>query len=135
MSVKVGEPLKLLERSQVGLLTTYRRNGEPVATPVSIAARAGGIYFVTPATSGKARRLSALADVTLAPSTVQGRSTGPTISGRAHLLDDAGRRRIRRLLQPGGPLFWSYLIYRIRGHRMRVYEVRFVDRGFKSETG
>ena len=40
----------------MGLLTTYRRNGEPVATPVSIAAQAGGVYFVTPATSGKARR-------------------------------------------------------------------------------
>ena len=135
MNVKNDEARRLLEESRVGLLTTYRRNGEPVATPVSIAVRAGGIYFVTPATSGKARRLSALADVTLAPSTVQGRPTGPTISGQAHLLDDAGRRRVRRLLQPGGPLLWSYLLYRIRGHRMRVYEVRFADRSFKSETG
>ena len=67
--------------------------------------------------------------MTLAPSTVQGRPTGPTISGQAHLLDDAGRRRVRRLLQPGGRLLWSYLLYRIRGHRMRVYEVRFADRG------
>ena len=38
-----------------------------------------------------------------------------------------GRRRVRRLLQPGGPLFWSYLLYRIRGHRMHVYEVRFAE--------
>ena len=96
---------------------------------MSITAKAGGIYFVTPATSGKVRRLSALADVTLAPSTVRGQPTGPPTSGQAHLLDDAGRRRVRRLLQPGGPLFWSYLFYRIRGHRMRVYEVRFADPG------
>ena len=125
MTVQNDEPRRLLERSRVGLLTTYRRNGEPVATPVSIAAQAGTIYFVTPTTSGKVRRLSALADVTLAPSTVQGRPTGPAISGQAHLLDDAGRRRVRRLRQPGGPLFWSYLLYRLRGHRMHVYEVRF----------
>ena len=117
----------------VGLLTTYRRSGEPVATPVSIAARAGDLYFVTPVTSGKVRRLSARADVTLAPSTVQGRPTGPTISGKAHPLDEAGRRRVRRLLQPGGPLFWSYLLYRIRGHQMRVYEVRLADPGFDQQ--
>ena len=53
--------------------------------------------------------------------------TGPAIQGRAHLLGKAGRRRARRLLQPGGPLFWSYVLYRIRGHRMHVYEVRFTE--------
>ena len=65
-----------LSEARVGLLTTYRRNGEPVATPVSIAVRAGGAYFVTSATSGKARRLTVRPDVTLAPSTVQRDSDG-----------------------------------------------------------
>ena len=62
--------------------------------------------------------------MTLAPSTVRGREAGPATEGRAHLLDRGGGRRARRLLQPGGPLFASYLLYRIRGHRMQVYEVR-----------
>ncbi len=118
------EPIDVFRRSRVGLLTTYRQNGKPVATPVSIAVRAGGVYFVTPSTSGKARRLAARADVTLTASTVSGREAGPATEGRAHLLDRGGRRRARRLLQPGGPLFASYLLYRIRGHRMQVYEVR-----------
>ena len=111
----------------MGLLTTYRRNGQAVATPVSIAVWAGGVYFVTPATSGKARRLTVGAGVTLAPSTVRGRVTGPSIPGRAHLLGADGRRRARWLWQPGGPLFWSYALYRIRGHRMHVYEVRLTE--------
>lgn len=114
----------LVHKSRVGLLTTYRRNGQPVATPVSIAIRAGVVYFVSSATSGKAGRLAARADVTVAPSTVSGRPTGPAISGQAHLLTGPGRRRARRLLQPGGPLFWSYLLYRVRRHRMLVYEIR-----------
>ena len=108
----------------MGLLTTHRRNGQPVATPVSIGVRAGGVYFVTPATSGKARRLTVDTAVTLAPSTVGGTVVGPAIQGRAHLLSVDGRRRVRRLWQPGGALFWSYGLYRIRGHRMHVYEVR-----------
>jgi uncharacterized protein len=109
----------------VGLLTTYRRNGEPVATPVSIAVWAGAVYFVTPATSGKARRLAAGPGVTLAPAAVRGTVTGPATHGLARLLNRAERKRVRRLVLPGGPLFWSYLLYRIRGHRMYVYEVRF----------
>jgi uncharacterized protein len=124
-----SEASRRLRGARVGLLTTYRRSGEPVATPVSIAVRDGGVYFVTPATSGKARRLTVRPDVTLAPSTVSGRATGSATEGRAQLLSRAGRWHARRLLQPGGPLFWSYLTYRIRGHRMQVYEVRFAEAG------
>jgi len=127
MGVGSVEATHRLKKARVGLLTTYRRNGEAVATPVSIAVRAGGVYFVTAATSGKARRLRARADVTVAPCTVHGRQTGPATSGQAHQLSGAERRRARRLLQPGGPLFWSYLLYRIRGHRLHVYEIRFVE--------
>ena len=126
MSIPVGS-LDVLRRSRLGLLTTYRRTGEPVTTPVSIAVRAGGVYFVTPATSGKARRLTADPHVTLAPSTLSGRVTGPSTEGRADLLDKVGQRRAARLLRPGGPLFWSYLLYRIRGRRMHVYEVRLTE--------
>src|SRR5829696_7266755 len=114
MAAPVG-PIEVFRGSRVGLLTTYRRNGQAVATPVSIAVRAGGVYFVTPATSGKARRLTVGAGVALAPSTVRGRLTGPAIQGHAHLVGADGRRHARRLWQPGGPLFWSYVLYRIRG--------------------
>jgi PPOX class probable F420-dependent enzyme len=116
-------PTEALGRSRTGLLITLRRNGQPVATPVSIAMHAGAIYFITAATTGKARRLSARADVTIAPCTAKGTPTGPPLSGRAHRLDDADRRRARRLLHPAGPLFWSYLFYRIRGHHMDMYRI------------
>ena len=95
--------IEVLRRSRVGLLTTYRRNGEPVATPVSIAVRAGGVYFVTSATSGKARRLAVRRDVTLAPATVRGTVTGPATHGQARLLSQAERRRVRRLRATGWP--------------------------------
>lgn len=117
------EASRVFGRSRVGLLTTYRRNGEPVSTPVSIAVRPGGIYFVSSATSGKARRLAVRPDVTLAPSTVRGQATGPATSGQATLRGETKDRRVRRLLRPGSPLFWSYVFYRLRGHRMQVYEV------------
>lgn len=127
MRTDTSEQTQLLSRARVGLLTTYRRSGEPVATNVSIAVRAGSAYFVTSATSGKARRLTVRPDVILAPATVRGTVTGPAIEGQARLLSQTERRRARRLWQPAGPLFWSYLLYRIRGRRMQAYEIRFAD--------
>lgn len=112
-----------LGRSGTALLTTFRRSGEGVATPVSIALHAGRAYFVTAAGSGKAKRLARGDRVRLAPCTVGGTPLGEALDGRAQLLDGAARRRVHRLLRPTGPLFGSFLLYRLRGHTMNLYEV------------
>ena len=94
-----------------------------MATPVSIAVAAERAYFVTPADSGKAKRLAGCNRVQPAPCTVGGTPLGEAVDGRARLLDGAARRRARGLLWPTGPLFWSWLLYRLRGHTMNLYEV------------
>lgn len=114
-----------LRRPRTALLTTFRRSGDPVSTPVSIALHADSAYFVTAASSGKALRLARCNRVSLAPCTVSGVPTGATVAGHARLVEDAARRRVRRLLRPAGPLFWSYLLYRVRGNTMHLYEVTF----------
>lgn len=116
-------PLAPLRRSGTALLTTYRRGGEAVATPVSIAHAAGHAYFVTAAGSGKAKRIADCDRVRLAPCTVGGTPLGEAVDGRARLLDGAATLRARGLLWPTEPLFWSWLLYRLRGHTMTFYEV------------
>ncbi|MGH8777074.1 MAG: PPOX class F420-dependent oxidoreductase [Jiangellaceae bacterium] len=117
-----------LQRSRTAVLTTFRRSGEPVATPVSIAVGGGRAYFVTAADSGKARRLARRDLVGLAPCTVGGAPLGCTVAGRARLVDGAASGR-RILARPTGPLFWSWLLYRLRGHSMRLYEVELDETG------
>jgi PPOX class probable F420-dependent enzyme len=112
-----------LAAASTGLLTTFRRSGQPVATPVSITIDSDHVYFVTAVDSGKAKRLASNDAVTLAPCTTTGTVTGPTVAGHARPLDAADRRQHRRVLRPIRPLFWSYLLYRLRGKRMHVYEV------------
>lgn len=112
-----------LELSRTALLTTFRRNGDGVATPVSLALTCGRAYFVTAATSGKAKRLARRSTVTLAPCTVSGTPLGATVTGQALLLEGLARRHARRVLLPTGPLFWSFLLYRLRGNAMNLYEV------------
>jgi uncharacterized protein len=112
-----------LALSHTALLTTFRRTGEAVSTPVSVALDDGRAYFMTAADSGKAKRLARDPTVTLAPCTVRGTVIGATVAGQAHPLEGEERRRARRLLRPMAPLLWSYLLYRLRGKSMRLYEV------------
>ena len=116
-----------LEQSGTALLTTFRRSGEGVSTPVSIALEGGRAYFVTAADSGKAKRLARCDRVRLAPCTVSGITLGNAVDGRARLLGGSARRRARGLLRPTGPLFWSFLLYRLRGKTMNLYEVITLD--------
>jgi uncharacterized protein len=114
-----------LERSKTALLTTYRQGGEPVGTPLSIAVAGGKAYFVTASDSGKARRMAANPDVTLAPCTVSGKVTGEAVAGRARLLEPAERKRAAKgLLKPTGGLFWTLVMYRLfHGRKMVLFEV------------
>lgn len=112
-----------LRRSNTALLTTFRRTGEPVATPVSIAVIGESAWFATAADSGKAKRLARNPDVLVAPCSVTGKVLGESVPARARVLPVQDRRRARRLLRPTSALFWSYLNYRVRGKRMNFYEL------------
>jgi uncharacterized protein len=50
-------PLLLLADARFVSLTTFRRSGEPVSTPVWIGRDGGALVVLTPAGSGKVRRL------------------------------------------------------------------------------
>ncbi|HEX6255410.1 MAG TPA: PPOX class F420-dependent oxidoreductase [Euzebyales bacterium] len=117
-------PAQLVNLATAGtaLLTTFRRSGQAVPTPVSIIVDGEHAYFTTAVDSGKAKRIANDRGVTLAPCTTTGDITGPTIAGTARPLQRAERRRLR-LLRPTRGLFWSYLLYRLRGRTMRLYEV------------
>lgn len=66
------------------LLTTFRRDGTPVATPVwSVPLDAGEIGFWTSSGSGKAKRLAHTAGVTVQPCDARGRPKAGTQPVRA----------------------------------------------------
>jgi PPOX class probable F420-dependent enzyme len=102
-----------LPSGKTALLTTFRRNGQAVGTPVGILVNAEGdrAYFVTWSTTGKVKRLARNPAVTLAPSTRQGQPTGPAIPGTARRLEGADREAAR---QRGGWVgrLWE-LVYRV----------------------
>jgi len=68
------------------LLTTYRRDGRPVGTPVNIAVDGDHAFVRTWDTSWKFKRIRNNPEVEIAPSTVRGKVTGPPIRARARVL-------------------------------------------------
>jgi hypothetical protein len=67
-------------------LTTFRKNGTPVATPVWFADAGDRLYVYTAADSGKAKRLSHTPRVTVAPCTANGTLLGEARDAVARIL-------------------------------------------------
>jgi uncharacterized protein len=92
-------PAKDLQDTWAMLLRTRKRNGEWVGTPVNVAVEGDRAYFGTPATAAKVKRLRNFDEVEIAPCTLRGRPTGPSLSARARLLEGdeaaAAERRLR----------------------------------------
>lgn len=87
--------LERLAASPYLSLTTFRRDGRAVSTPVWLARDGDRLVVVTEAQSGKAKRLRHTRRVELAPCTARGVETGPRVAGEAVLQDDAGTAAVR----------------------------------------
>jgi uncharacterized protein len=93
-------------KRRTALLTTYKRDGAPVATPVTIAVEGDHAYVRTWDTAWKARRMRNDPRVLVAPATMGGRRRGAPVPARSRLLsgDEAAHAaraiaRRQRILQ------------------------------------
>ncbi|WP_326587107.1 PPOX class F420-dependent oxidoreductase [Streptomyces sp. NBC_01294] len=92
--------LEELGRARYVSLTTFRKDGTPVATPVWAVADGGELYVWTRSDSWKVKRIRNDGRVTVTACDVRGRVAegAPVWEGEARLLDEAGLRRVRKLL-------------------------------------
>jgi PPOX class probable F420-dependent enzyme len=113
-----------LKASSVALLTTFRRNGVAVGTPVGINIVDGKAYFTTWSKTGKIKRIANNPRVTLAPCTRGGKPLGPTVAGNARRLEGAEATRVRAILGAGLRRRLWELVYKLfmRAHPV-IYEV------------
>ena len=77
-----------LGREQFIALTTFRKTGQAVTTPVWFAERLGTIYVAVHADTGKLKRLRRSGRVTLAPCTYSGKVIGAVSAGKARILTE-----------------------------------------------
>jgi PPOX class probable F420-dependent enzyme len=92
------------------LLTTFRRDGTPVGTPVSIAVDGDRAYVRSPGNAWKVKRIRNNPDVRIAPSTFRGRPTGPEIAAVARRVEGEEAVRAARLLRRKHPILQGVLV-------------------------
>jgi PPOX class probable F420-dependent enzyme len=107
-------------------LTTYRRDGRAVATPVHVVAAGDSAFFRTWNVSGKAKRIRHTAMVTVAPSSVRGRPYEAPMRAQATLLEGLESERAAELLAKKHPIVHGWLIpkvHRLRGWKTQQYRL------------
>jgi hypothetical protein len=113
------------------LLTTYKRDGTAVGTPVSIAFDGDRAFFRSYDKAWKTKRLRRDPRVRVAPSTVRGKPTGPAIQARATLLDGEQARVAARALARRHRVLQAVLVptmHRVMRYQTMHYELE-PDRG------
>jgi PPOX class probable F420-dependent enzyme len=111
-------------------LTSFRRDGTPVGTPVSLAVDGDRGYVRSPGTAWKVKRIRRDPHVELAPCTFRGRPTGPAIAARARRLEGEEAARAARLLRRKHPVLQGVLVplaHRVLRCGTAYYEVRPAD--------
>ena len=98
MSEDQANDFSVVEGHKYISLTTFRKSGKPVPTPVWFVERNGKLCVCTQLNSGKVRRLGHNSKVTLAPCTMGGKVIGPTVEGLARLVSPQEKEEVRLLL-------------------------------------
>ena len=98
MSEDQNSDFSVVEGGKYISLTTFRKSGKPVATPVWFVEKEGKICVWTQSHSGKMKRLRHDSRVTLAPCTMGGKVIGPTVEGIARLVSPQEKEEVRLLL-------------------------------------
>lgn len=98
MQSEQDEHFAPLEGHQFMNLTTYRRNGQTVATPVWFARDGNKLYVMTVNNTGKVKRIRNNGHVRIAPSDRRGKPLGNDLTGLARVLPAERARAASQVL-------------------------------------
>lgn len=131
--MKANPALEPLVRQGTILLTTYRRDGTPVGTPVHVAVEGERAFVRTWDTTGKLKRIRRTPGVEVCPSTFGGRPTGAAIRARARVLEGEESARAGRMLARKYPVLHGLLIPLV--HRLRGNETVHIELSPAEDAG
>lgn len=117
MRQETGATFHTLQGHKYMSLTTFRKNGQSVPTPVWFAQEGDKLFVMTMPEAGKAKRIRNNAQVEVAPCTVSGEVLGERAEGMARVLPDAENGDAVRLLSRkyGLQRMMFIVMWRLRG--------------------
>ena len=123
----MSSDLSAVRQASTIVLTTYRRDGTPVETPVSIAFEGDRAFFRSFDQAWKTKRLRNNPHVEIAASTLRGRRTGPPVQAQATLLQGEQARVAARALARRHRVLQAVLVpamHRLMRYQTMHYELR-----------
>ena len=100
-----------LAATQYVSLTSFRRDGTPVSTPIWVCGYGSGLAVWTVRTSFKVKRIGRNPAVTVAPCKLRGEVTGEAVSGRATILSDEDTAKLRKMMARKYGLMGWFTVY------------------------
>lgn len=110
VTLATDEALAPFVRQKTIRLTTFRKDGTPGTSPVSIVVDGRHAYFRSFERAVKVRRIRRNPNVEFGPATASGKPTGPMQAGTVRLLDGAEYRRAAQLLRRKYPVLHGVLV-------------------------
>jgi PPOX class probable F420-dependent enzyme len=80
------------------LLTTFKKDGTGVGTPLWVGRDGDGLVVWTPTDTWKVKRIRRDPRVTVAPCDFRGNPKGPEVEGKGEILDSTETERVRDIL-------------------------------------
>jgi hypothetical protein len=119
-------PFDHLAKQGAVLLTSYKRDGQPVGTPVNIAVEDDHAFVRTYEKAWKFKRMRRNPYVQVAPSTFRGTPTGGAIPARARLLEGQEAKHASDALQHKHRILQGIMVplaHRLVRHRTVHFEL------------
>jgi uncharacterized protein len=111
------------------LLTSYKRDGTGIGTPVNLAVEGDHAFFRSYDKAGKTKRIRNNPVVEVAPCSVRGKPRGPAVRARARMLEGDDDRHAAQVIGRKYPIFQRRLIrlvHRVARYRTMHYELTLV---------
>jgi PPOX class probable F420-dependent enzyme len=120
-----GASLAAIEKAQFLSLTTFRRTGAPVVTPVWFARVGQALYVITDDDTGKVKRIRHHPAVQVAPCTARGKPTAAAVDAIVHMLQvGEASHAMRALAAKYGWMFTIFgLLHRLQRKTPVVLEI------------
>jgi PPOX class probable F420-dependent enzyme len=108
--VDASPPLERFVKTRQVLLTTYRKDGTPVGTPVNIAVDGPVGYVRTWGATGKIKRIRNNPQVEIAPCTGRGKPTGEPLRMTARILEGEESERAGQAIEAKHPVLQGRIV-------------------------
>ena len=115
-------PLDVLGRAQYVLLTTFRKDGTPVSTPVWVVRIGDELRIWTIRDSGKVKRIRRSGRAQIAPCTMRGTPRGAAVGATARMLPHSEAPAVLNALAAKYGLmgWWTRMMNRFTGDTRAV---------------